>query len=199
MGKSNTPELTALKISRIAKEAFASGKRSHLREKNPAWKGGITKSHSKGYIRIKLAPADPFYAMCDSEGYVYKHRLVMAKFLGRCLNETEVSHHRNQDTASNYPSNLKLIGSSGEHSRIHQVPTHIFMNCSYCGGQLKRLLWQVMKSLTGRFYCNNSCQAKYQYNCGVPTGKGGFYQVPSEAWGEKGESMIDKGVRYATT
>ena len=187
MVKSNTPESTALKISQIAKEAFASGKRSHLREKNPAWKGGITKCHSARYIRIKLAPADPLYAMCDSKGYVYEHRLVMAKLLGRCLNENEVTHHRNQDTTSNSPNSLKLTGSSGEHTRIHQVPTHIFINCSYCGEQLKRLLWQVMKSSTGRFYCNNSCQAKYQYSYGVPTGKGGFYQVPSKTWGEDGE------------
>lgn len=179
MGKSNTPELTALKISRIAKEAFASGKRSNLREKNPAWKGGISRSHSKGYIRIKLAPTDPLYAMCDSKGYVYEHRLVIARHLGRGLDKNEVVHHRSQDTTSNSQNSLKLIGSSGEHTQIHQVPTYVLLKCSYCGKQLKRLLWQVMKNSTGRFYCNNSCQAKHQYNYGVPTGKGGFYQMLS--------------------
>ena len=180
MGKSKTPELTALKLSLIGKEAFATGKRSISLEKNPAWKGGIIRSHQAGYIRIKLAPNDPFYAMCDSEGYVYEHRLVMAKSLGRCLTKNEFVHHRNQYNTDNDPKSLKLTSSNGEHARIHQVPTFIFLNCSYCGNQIKRLLWQVMNNSTGRFYCNNSCQANYQYNYGFPTGKGGFCQLPLE-------------------
>ena len=180
MGRSNTPELTALKLSLIGREVFATGKRSISLEKNPAWKGGIVKSQA-GYIRIKLASDDPFYAMCDSEGYVYEHRLVVARSLGRCLTKNEVVHHRNQYNDDNDPKSLKLTVSLGEHARIHQVPTFIFLNCSYCGEQIKRLLWQVMSNTTGRFYCNNSCQAKYQYRHGMPTGKGGFCQLHSKS------------------
>ena len=182
MGRSKTPELTALKISQKHKEAFSSGKRVRLnREKNPAWKGGISKSHSEGYVRIKLALGDPFYPMCDANGYVYEHRLEMARQLGRILDKEEPVHHRDEDTARNATSNLKLTSSVGEHSQIHEVPTCVLLKCAYCGGQLKRLLWQVAKSSSGRFYCNNSCQAKDQYANGVSTGRGGFNELPSEA------------------
>ena len=62
-------------------------------EQSPTWKGGRTKD-SEGYIRIKLQPGDPFYAMVDCRGYVREHRLMMAKHLGRCLKHGEVVHHR---------------------------------------------------------------------------------------------------------
>lgn len=61
---------------------------SHLGEKAWNWRNGKRK-HSSGYILI-LRHEHPF---CDSHGYVYEHRLVIEKHLGRYLKSSEEIHH----------------------------------------------------------------------------------------------------------
>lgn len=72
------------------------------------WKGGKTRQ-GKGYIGIKLYPSDFFYSMAHSGGYVLEHRLVMAKYLNRCLLPWEIVHHKNHIKNDNRIENLKLI------------------------------------------------------------------------------------------
>ena len=60
-------------------------------------------------------------------GYVYQHRLVMEKVLGRYLEPHEIVHHLDGDPDNNDPSNLWVLGN-GEHTRLHhrlsaRVPT----------------------------------------------------------------------------
>ena len=83
---------------------------------NPRWKGGRMRSVD-GYIKILLQPSDFFYPMCDDRGYVYEHRLLIAKGLGRCLNTTEVVHHLNGIRNDNRPSNLVLLPDT-KHRRV---------------------------------------------------------------------------------
>ncbi len=89
-----------------------------------AWKGGRTINH--GYFQIKLQPDDFFYPMTNQNGYVFEHRLVVAKALNRCLLPWEVVHHKGvkyplgsvenkQD--NRYPENLELLGSNAKHNR----------------------------------------------------------------------------------
>jgi hypothetical protein len=60
------------------KHCLSCGKKGN---RHPNWKGGrIYDGH--GYITILLLPDDFFYPMADKEGYVFEHRLVMAKHLG---------------------------------------------------------------------------------------------------------------------
>lgn len=86
------------------------------------WKGGRHKT-SYGYITVKLMPDDFYYSMADTEGYVFEHRLVMAKHLGRCLQPWEQVHHKNGMREDNKLENLELttVGShSLEHSKGYQ-------------------------------------------------------------------------------
>jgi hypothetical protein len=78
------------------------------------WKGGRHK-HSLGYILV-LSPNHPYPS--KKEGYVFEHRLVMEKHIGRHLLPKEVVHHINNITDDNRIENLMLFSSNGEHLRF---------------------------------------------------------------------------------
>ncbi len=93
-------------------------------ENNPHWKGGrrLTKD---GYIEISLSPDNFFYPMMQARGYVFEHRLVMAKKLGRCLQPWEIVHHKGiryediRNKSDNFEDNLELT-TQGSHMTAHQ-------------------------------------------------------------------------------
>lgn len=82
---------------------------------NPAYTGG---EHvlSIGYA-VVLAPSHP---NADSRGYVYKHRLVAEKKLGRRLRKGEICHHVNGDKLDNRPSNIRVCRSQKHHLKLHR-------------------------------------------------------------------------------
>ena len=81
---------------------------------NKNWAGG--KCMAAGYVKIR----DPLNVMRDSRGYVWEHRLVMAKHLGRPLLRTEVVHHIDENKSNNDITNLILFSSQAEHISHHR-------------------------------------------------------------------------------
>ena len=79
-------------------------------ELNPNWKNGRA-NHSLKYILVRC-PNHPFI---DGRGYIFEHRLVMEKHLGRYLTEEEVIHHIDGNPKNNDISNLMLFASHSEH------------------------------------------------------------------------------------
>lgn len=75
---------------------------------NGNWKGG--RIILNGYIAI-LCPDHPF-----KHGYVFEHRLVMEKKLGRYLTKDEVVHHINGIKTDNREKNLVVLTKSRHHS-----------------------------------------------------------------------------------
>ena len=73
---------------------------------SPKWKGGKHKSQF-GYVHI-YNPNHPF----ANGNYVFEHRLVMEKLLGRYLKPTEIIHHLNGIRDDNRPENLILTVSN---------------------------------------------------------------------------------------
>lgn len=78
------------------------------------WRGG-RRIDTNGYVQIRLYPDDFFYQMIDRTGYVYEHRLVMAKHLKRCLLPWEVVHHKNGISDDNRLENLMLLPTKKYH------------------------------------------------------------------------------------
>jgi len=80
------------------------------------WKGG--RRLSDGYFLIK----SPNHPNCKVDGYVYEHRLVMEKMIGRYLKPNEIVHHKNENGLDNREKNLKLYQSKGKHiSKEHSI------------------------------------------------------------------------------
>jgi hypothetical protein len=78
------------------------------------WKGGRI-INKYGYIEI-LQPNHPFAMI---RNYVFEHRLVMEKHLGRFLRTEERVHHINGIKDDNRIENLKLFSNEIEHQRFH--------------------------------------------------------------------------------
>ena len=71
------------------------------------WKGGRRKLPN-GYIWLRMYPNDPYYTMARKSGYALEHRIIMARYLGRCLSTQEQVHHKNGIRDDNRIENLEL-------------------------------------------------------------------------------------------
>lgn len=95
---------------------------ANLGNKNPSygkksnWKGGIRK-HTSGYL-WEYCPTHPH---CSKQKYVFQHRLVMEKHIGRILLPTEVVHHINGIRDDNNINNLMLFISNSKHMNFHKI------------------------------------------------------------------------------
>lgn len=90
--------------------------------RNPSWKGGVTFFRKHGnYKPIKYVrcPAE-FVAMARTDGYVMEHRVIMATWVGRSLDRTEVVHHEDHDPQNNGRQNLALWPTNRAH-KLHEA------------------------------------------------------------------------------
>lgn len=105
------------------------------------WKGGRY-TDPRGYVTV-YCPEHPF---SDRHGYIYEHRLVMEKKIGRYLTSTEIVHHINKIKGDNLQENLYLCFNLAEHKALHRLPESnlrkidepnetIFCDCG-CGNSL---------------------------------------------------------------
>ena len=76
-------------------------------ENHPLWNGGVTYD-GKGYRLIKSHN----HPNKNQRGYMYEHRLVMEKHLGRYLRDDEEINHLNKDIKDNRIENLEILTKS---------------------------------------------------------------------------------------
>lgn len=79
---------------------------------HPWWNGG-KKMHRSGYVYVYV-PDHPYKG---KYGYVFEHRLVMEKHIGRYLKPSEHIHHINGVKTDNLIENLQILSNS-EHSKL---------------------------------------------------------------------------------
>ncbi len=83
--------------------------------KAPGWRNGRRRT-TAGYVEVYLFPDDFFFPMASKQNYVKEHRLVMAKYLARCLLPWEIVHHKNGIKDDNRLENLQLLPSNKQHA-----------------------------------------------------------------------------------
>jgi hypothetical protein len=76
-------------------------------------------------MRTYVQPDDPFYTMAGRDGSIFVHRLVMARYMQRCLLPWEIVHHKNGVKNDNRLENLQLI--SGAHNHVVDLATRRYI------------------------------------------------------------------------
>jgi hypothetical protein len=79
------------------------------------WNGGKLELSPHGEYVLVKSPEHPHR---NQQGYVYEHRLVMERVLGRYLLPTEIVHHINLVPNDNRPENLIVIDAT-QHGLLH--------------------------------------------------------------------------------
>lgn len=90
-----------------------------IKRKLRNWKTNLIRTRNplkkRGYIKIYL----PSHPCCDCDGYVFEHRIVMEKHIGRHLYKSEIIHHIDGDRSNNHISNLMLLPNLAAHNKFH--------------------------------------------------------------------------------
>ena len=100
------------------RRVMASG---HARENDPVRIVTGEGSLSHGYWNVPVPPEDRW--LVGDARNVYEHRLVMARHLGRPLEEDEVVHHVNGDRTDNRLENLELWSTA--HPKGQRIPDKV--------------------------------------------------------------------------
>ena len=119
----------------------------------------------KKKIRLKINKTigyqyfyDVEHPLANKNGHVFYHRHVMSLWLKRWLLPNEVVHHVDENKSNNDINNLKLIGSTGEHSRLHynlgSKQTIEERQCVFCG--ISFTPW-----LNYGKFCSRKCAGNY--------------------------------------
>mgnify|MGYP003941101445 CR=1 FL=1 len=128
----------------------------------PHWDNAVV---SNGY-RLIFCPDHPNAWKSVLAGYVYEHRLVAERKIGRLLRPDEHVHHINESRSDNHPDNLQVLSNS-EHARLHalkrQSAATVTLDCPCCGRSFtrERRKTHLVKRRNKRTFCSRGCIARF--------------------------------------
>lgn len=102
-----TAHLRGTITKEVAQKISRTLKGKYVGDKSPRWNGGVT-IHKDGYVYIY----SPKHPKKDHHGYVFEHRLVVEKSIGRMLSKDEHVHHKNGIKNDNRIENLSVFSNS---------------------------------------------------------------------------------------
>lgn len=85
-------------------------------EKNPRYVANYRYKDKRGFIHIKNPEFDG-----HNQRYLFEHRFVMEKYLGRKLRKKETVHHLDLNAVNNDIINLLLFSNYKTHSTFHSM------------------------------------------------------------------------------
>lgn len=103
------------------------GSLSHL------FKSGRKLHKGYWYLHKSIIPAE-YHSMIDKGNRILEHRLLYAKYIGRCLHSEEHIHHKDGNKLNNEIENLEITTRSA-HIREHMLNNKYGRNCrkwNYC-------------------------------------------------------------------
>jgi hypothetical protein len=113
-----------------------------------------------GYVYARV-PGHPY---ASKQGYVYEHRFVLEKRLGRFLKPGEIAHHGNEKKGDNRSLNIKYVPSQTAHMRMHHKDAYVSLACDQCGKKFIRVRNRIRTKLK---FCSRSCSTKFLQRTGV--------------------------------
>ena len=93
------------------------------------------------YIKL-LDPSHPY----SKKGYIWEHRVVVERFIGRILEPFEIIHHIDEDKTNNKIENLMVFQSNKEHIKWHTK----LRQYGYTTSIMKRIIenrWKELEEL----------------------------------------------------
>lgn len=119
---------------------------------------------AKGY-RAAYCPSHP---NAWPNGYVYAHRLVLEKKLGRLLAGSEIAHHDNEIKSDNSENNVVLTTRS-KHTTLHKSTGRTMVDCvcDNCGNGFKRAKRGEKLFKFCSYGCNGTAQRRKQIERGM--------------------------------
>jgi len=128
-------------------------------------------TEGKGGYLIEYAPWHP---NCKPNGYVYQHRLIMERKIGRLLKSEECIHHISGDKQDNKIENLELT-TKRDHFITHDIQPAGYtkrnydllkFNCLKCDKEI--FVYEGVARKSTPKYCSNKCRGIAQRRCERP-------------------------------
>ena len=119
----------------------------------------VQKVVKKGDYEYAVVPDHPKATKVGH--YVLLHRIVMENYLGRLLDDDEVSHHIDENKKHNEIENLELC-LSRIHARYHRKTgrTFIKLTCAFCSKEFLREKRNVHDTNKNHYCCRKHMNKK---------------------------------------